>query len=442
MHLDYGASITTSTVGTLQSNITPGKLLRVMQIIMLTSALVLPLLPPGAIMMHADIEPTFIGSVQPRLQELSEESPEASLMSVAGSSLSGGHGSGWGQREASGPSDSGRGGREQEEEIHSSLSPHRTLSQTEPLGTGQADFLESRSGSYSPRSSLAPHGEILRLMDQHGVKGAKGTEEEEEELVMRKPKSKSGKKKKKKKKPKISAESAKHAEQEKPGAESAKHAKKPGAMTTQNSADVAPLASVQTDSAEVASSQNVTGFGGAPASPPHVAKGREPSPSDHELPWGQWTAADLGVATSEGDREETLQGEYLEECDLESSLKLHPLPLKKLSLADELEMAMDAVSPSPDDRPHPSLPPKVENPPNHDSIATVPSSDPTLSDTSATPPHDHTPTDNLPEQLLGDDRIGESSQADTPPSGNHGVKGRGQNLTCTLNMVQMHLGHF
>ena len=101
--------------------------------------------------------------------------------------------------------------------------------------------------------------------------------------------------------------------------------------------------------------------------------------SPDEFPWDQWTPSEGGTeqvsqegggaeqtSLEGGGAEQASLGDYMEECDVGLPQELHPLPLpqstnKRLSLADELEMAIKSESMSP-------------SPPPPDQTATLPTS--------------------------------------------------------------------
>lgn len=424
-----------------------------------------------------DIQPTFIASVSPSKEAEScpSDIPIATPASADRSSLSrdsavssttGGTGGGeWPSPKQQGVAKAEGSGRE--EELRSSFSPHRTLTQTEPRGIGQAGLLESGSGSYSPHSSLTvPQGEMFQEVTQQ-VKG-QGAEVEDETLVVRQPKAKKKKKKKKKSKMEESAESQSISDQV--ASQSSAVATPSGAVVvvTDPVTDIVTAAPVrvEADSSELAEGRKVDS-----SSPRAREKEGEGalvgSPSDQEMPWEHWAPEGRKVdASSARAREEEEEGalvgspsdqdmswehlapegasveggaelplgEYLEECDVGFSEKLHPLPLpqqgtsKRLSLADELEMAMEGPLDNGDmSRPHPGESREEQTV----QVEATPLSDPTPSSIDAPPLPDPTPSsigaallpkptpsdaeDRLPSDA--DEMTQESPQVDTPPSG-------------------------
>lgn len=314
------------------------------------------------ILVCADIQPSFIAAVSPSSKKVDsswlEDIPEAVPHPVRGFSVTGAIANRFGKdsrKEA--PPTSSATGVSQEDELRSSFSPHRTLTQTdspESHGTGeQAGLVETSSGSSPHSSSLTvPHNEMLHRMIQQGaVGGAVGGAEGDDEVVVQQSKTKGkAKKKKKRKKPKI------------PDADNA--------GTPQSIAVTPPSIATTTQSVAVTATDVTTAAGDqseadgaqikdvdSSPQPSRVKKGegeegeegRVNSPEEQEMPWEHWANDGSGV-TSEGAAEPTL-GEDMEECDFGS--RVHPLPVhppaasnKRLSLADELELAMER-DPSP-----------------------------------------------------------------------------------------------
>lgn len=272
-------------------------------------------------------------------------------------------------------------GRVEDELVTSSefsSSPHRTLTQTEPRGIGQPVFAESGSGSYSPSSLPA---DMFRTVTQQRTGGV--AEEEESDLVQHKGKSGKGKPKKKKKKKKSkTAESAVGSHHtasdvvaESGNAEERARMEGGGVRVAADSASGEPekrspvveVKEVIGQSTEVAAEKEPVEVADQNTSSVVEVGGHNKSivESPDEFPWEQWAPSDGGTeqVSQEGGGAERASleegggaelGDYLEECDVGFPRELHPLPLpqstgKRLSLADELEMAIgsEPVSPSP-----------------------------------------------------------------------------------------------
>lgn len=212
---------------------------------------------------------------------------------------------------------------EKEGELRDSLSPHRLLSQTGDQASSQ---VESHSGSFSSYSGSNVLGKDEQLEKEKKV-------EEEEDLVVRKPKKNKGKKKKKKKKK----------ENDDP------------VQSQRVSSDI----SVNVDKNQV--DTVVVERHGNQRVDPLLHSGR----LEEEIPVVDNATLERSMdqqTTSEGtgSKEEIrpiptnpfdptdLLSEYVEECDTAFGRSVEPLPLtqssKRLSLADELEQAMDQLS--------------------------------------------------------------------------------------------------
>ena len=342
------------------------------------------------------------------LEDIPKAAPPVSGFSVTGTIGKDG------RKEA--PAVSNTTGGSQEDDLRSSFSPHRTLTQTESRGTGEeAGLLESGSGSYSPHSSLTvPHNETLQRMIQQG--GATGGAEGEDELVVRKSKSKGkAKKKKKRKKPKMS-------DADDTGTSQSVAVTMPSIATTTQSVAMTTAATDMAIAADDQAEADGDQMEGADSSPqPSRAKegeeeeeerGRVNSPEEQEMPWEHWTLGG-GVVTSEGGAEPAL-GEYTEECDVGFD-RLHPVTLpqpaasnKRLSLADELELAMER-DPSPE-----------AGRSRHDDILersteATPHLDPTPGGTDPPPTLDPTPS-NTVDRLSSEEAQQENPADATPPS--------------------------
>lgn len=243
------------------------------------------------------------------------------------------------------------GPREREVELSSSFSPHRTISQQiHSHGTGMVAGLESDSGSYSPHSSLPLQEDVLlHLQSQQNL-------EEEEELVIRKPKTKSKTKKKKKKKKAKAADAGES---------------QLGVSGVSGGQDQVDSNAVQDliHPTRNESSRGQPEPGQPEPSPPDSSrlqeeveegrgKGVEPVESEgQEVSWDHWAA---GEGSGLVERRQftpppkSFQSEgYLEEEEEEMGFGRghQPMPLpqstatKRLSLADELEMAMEGSAP-------------------------------------------------------------------------------------------------
>ena len=297
---------------------------------------------------------------------------------------------------------------QREEELRSSFSPHRTLSQ--PPSSEAATLEQSgserlvQSGSHSPQSQLAlPGSEVMQ--DEDG----------DDALVERKSKSKSSKdkskkKKKKKKKPKsddLADSKAPELGSKAPAAAAvvsddwatavangdgdvqvtaSGDQPLPGGTDSRMDAggdgsgsaskprpavgEEVTMARVEADDGggENEATSNPFGLGDSPRAGgnPFAAEGAEEGAQDSEertqityrvkkmrQPWeeegeGDWTPTEDGGPnfTPPAHHQGSL-GEYMEECDMGFGKGVEPLPLpqqgasKRLSLADELEMAME-----------------------------------------------------------------------------------------------------
>lgn len=230
-------------------------------------------------------------------------------------------------------------------ELQTSLSPHRTLAQNELHGIGLV--AESDSSSNSPHTGL-------RQMSMEG-------EGEGEDLVLRASKSSKGKAKKKKKKKKKS--------------KTAELATEPSVVGVEPDTALERVTRVEPDGegerreelTESVGADSPSQSGGREgeenaesAKRAHMSSPEGEEEEEEEMSYEQWASDKTGVGTLDREgtgpsRDQLELGEY-EECDMGFGKEVtHPLPEagnKRLSLADELEMANESefATPGGDDQ--------------------------------------------------------------------------------------------